>query len=80
MHITDMLSRAYLPNSNNEPKLPQFEQVNMMSHLPIWKERLQQIQKETEADDVLQTLKRIILSCWPDDKGKCPVLITRTTT
>ncbi len=48
----------------------------MMSHLPIWKEHLHQLQKETKADEQLQALKRIILSGWPDDKGKCPILIT----
>ncbi len=53
MHIADMISQAYLPNSDNEPNIPEFEQVNMMSHLLIRMECLQQIQKETEADEPL---------------------------
>lgn len=66
MHVADMLSRAYLPNK--ESKQVEFEKVNMIRFLPIGDERIEQIRRETEGDEVLQMLRQVILQGWPDDK------------
>ena len=51
-----MLSRAYLPEERNCQT--EFEQINMVSFLPIRDERLQQIRKATEQDDVSNQLRQ----------------------
>ena len=43
-----------------------------MQHLPIRKERLQQIQQETLLDENLNALKQLIMLGWPDDKSDVP--------
>ena len=48
--ISDMLSRAYLPDTGNQSEI---ELVNMVQYLPIRPERLQQLKTETESDEAL---------------------------
>ena len=52
--VSDMLSRAYLPDTGNQGEI---EHVNMVQYLPIRPERLQQLKTETESDEALQLLK-----------------------
>lgn len=69
MFLADTLSRAV----NNNPSAEHaFEEVNMMTHLPIRDERLQQIREQTASDDTLQSLKRVIIAGWPDVKEALP--------
>ena len=70
MFIADVLSRAYLHYEGTEQS--DLEQVNAVQHLPIRKERLQQIQEETLLDENLNALKQLIMLGWPDDKSDVP--------
>lgn len=64
MHLADMLSRAFLPETSTEQH--EFEYVNATKHLPIKAERLKQIQEATNQDETLQTLQKVIIHGWPD--------------
>ena len=81
MHIADTLSRAHLPesaegSSDIEVLQTDLEQevkrINMVEFLPISTSHLQEIQRATEHDDSLQTLKAIIMQGWPDAKSDVP--------
>ena len=65
--ISYTLSRACLPLTSNESPNSEFETVNMAQYLPDTEERLEQIRKATEQDEVLSSLKSVILRGWPDD-------------
>ena len=66
--IADLLSRAYSSDSTTlTDSHKKFENINMCS-LPIRAERLQ---NETQSDDILRTLKTVIMQGWPDHKSKC---------
>lgn len=67
MHLADALSRAYLPGIK-----PDIEIVNVAHYLPITEPRLDELRQATEEDYVLQTLKSVILSGWPDNKDDLP--------
>lgn len=73
MFLADLLSRAYLPKS---PELEdkEFEFVNMASCVPISDPRLEEIREETQADEPMQVLTKVILQGWPDDKSSVPPL------
>ena len=64
--LADTLSRAYLPNACEASD--EAEHINMIQSLPITKDRLKQIQTETEKDTTLQQLKATIMEGWPNDK------------
>ena len=64
--LADTLSRAYLPNTCEASD--EAEHINMIQSLPITKDRLKQIQTETEKDTTLQQLKATIMEGWPNDK------------
>jgi len=68
--LADMLSRAYLPVQET------VERVDMVHFLPIREERLAQIRAETEKDDILSELRKVILQGWPDTKDHLPVQIS----
>ena len=65
--ISDTLSRACLPLTPNESPNSEFETVNMVQYLPVTEEHLEQIRKATEQDEVLSSLKLVIIRGWPDD-------------
>ena len=65
--ISDTLSRACLPLTPNDSPNSEFETVNMAQYIPVTKERLEQIRKATEQDEVLSSSKSVILRGWPDD-------------
>ena len=71
MFLADMLFRAYLPSGAQIES--EFETINMMNYLPISEARLQQIQRETEQDALLQVLKTVIQHGWPEDKSTLPL-------
>lgn len=73
MFLTDLLSRAYLPKSP-EPEDNEFEFVNMASCVPISDPRLEEIRQETQDDETMQVLMKVILQDWPDDKSSVPSL------
>ena len=67
MFLADTLSRAYLPSRVQIES--GFETINVMSYLPISQARLLQIQRETEKDETLETLKAVIQLGWSDEKS-----------
>ena len=71
MFLADTLFRAYLPSDAQIES--EFETINMMNYLPISEARLQQIQRETEQDALLQVLKTVIQHGWPEDKSTLPL-------
>ena len=57
MYISDMLSRAYLPDTGNQSEITH---VDMVQYLPTRPACLQQLNTETQSDEALQLLKTVI--------------------
>ena len=72
MHIADLLSRSYLDRDEGGNK---FEYVNAISHLPIRKERLENIRDAVTHDDVLLKLTDMIMNGWPESKCNVPISV-----
>ena len=66
MHLADTLSRAYLSSSTNTQG--EFERVNAVKLLPMTDERLEDLMRATQGDEVIQKLKEVIQAGWPDEK------------
>ena len=60
MHLSDMLSRAFLGGSGDEINLD-WSEVNAVKALPISEERLSDMRSLTEEDKALQQLERVIM-------------------
>ena len=65
MYIADHLSRAYLPNQEEQDEefqvfVLEVEALNPFDSLTVSSERLAQLQKATEQDPVPQTLKTTV--------------------
>ena len=80
-NVADHLSRAYLSHqgnhSHNEFQVFALvlEEMNPLHTVKITSERLAQLQKATEQDPVMQTLKSTILMGWPDKREQVPISI-----
>ena len=72
MFMADTLSRAYLPTSTGHGPQDDIEYVHMTQFLPITDRRMSLIRQATEEDPVLQTLKRAVMTGWPNDKQALP--------
>ena len=72
MYIADLLSRAYLPEVGREDG-KEFELVNMVKLLPVSDQKLNEIQRETEAEQTLQVVKSLILKGWLNEKSELPL-------
>ncbi|CAC5381738.1 unnamed protein product [Mytilus coruscus] len=72
--VPDMLSRAPIKiNINNEVENDIECFVNMVIRNTSMSDRnLEQITEETSKDDTLQTLTRLIIDGWPDEKNEVP--------
>ena len=66
MFLSDTLSRAYLPETGKVQN--DIEAINMVSFLPISRERLDEIKQHTSSDETLEILKDVIQQGWPEDK------------
>ena len=81
MYVADHLSRAYLKNLDDQPHdefqvfALELEEINPLEAVKITSERLAQLQKATEQDPVMQTLKSTILVGWPDTREQVPISI-----
>ena len=80
MYLADQLSRAFLPDQGDSEEdfqvfAVEVEQMNPHSLLKVSGERLAQIQKATEQDPALQTLKTTVLTGWPDRRDDVPVQV-----
>ena len=76
MYLADTLSRAYLPEKPQDCFQKGLETVNMMKHLPITPQRLNDIQQHTANDQTLMLLKDSILNGWTEMKRDVPNLLT----
>ena len=74
-YLADALSRAYLPTTLHLTRA-EFENINVATFLPVSTSRLWEIQQATEDDEILQALKAVFLSGWPDDHSQIPEQIT----
>jgi len=89
MHIADWLSRAYL-SSEHQEKIPEhqifriqqeqhlyeeIEAINQLEYLRVSDATSIQLQKETQTDTTLQTLKTVVLQGWPEERSKVPANI-----
>ena len=76
-----MLSRAYFKTQDDQPNdefqvfALELEEINPLDTVKITSERLAQLQKATEQDPVMQTLKSTILVGWPDTREQVPISI-----
>ena len=70
--VPDALSRAYLPNTEEDDKSLEYQIHLLVSNLPILEPKLREIQNATENDQVLQKLKKLILDGFPDSKSSTP--------
>ena len=74
-------SRAYLKNLDDQPHdefqvfALEREEINPLEAVKITSERLKQLQKTTEQDPVMQTLKSTILVGRPDTREQVPISI-----
>ena len=80
MYIADHLSRATVPNTDTQETEFQIftlelEEINPLNTIKISSERLSQLQKATEQDPVMQTVKTRILTGWPEQREEGPIHI-----
>ena len=73
MYVSDHLSRAYLADQGETSDEFQvfaleLEEINLLNNVKITSERLAQLQKATEQDPIMQSLKNTILIGWPDTR------------
>ena len=66
LYVADTLRRAY---QEIEPNDILEEELEILMVLPILKDRLTQLQMETEKNRVLHRLKNYILNAWPKYKS-----------
>ena len=70
--VPDALSRAHLPNTEEDDKSLEYQIHLLVSNLPISEPKLREMQNATENDQVLQKLKKLILDGFPDSKSSMP--------
>ena len=80
MFVADHLSRAFLKDTGPEDEEFQvfaleLEAMNTFDTIKISSERLPQLQKATDQDPVMQTLRTTILIGWPEKREEVPVQI-----
>lgn len=80
MYVADHLSRAYLadqgePGDEFQVFALELEEINLLNNVKITSERLAQLQKATEQDPVMQSLKNTVLIGWPETRDQVPVPI-----
>ncbi len=66
LYIADTLSRAC--SARTETAVEEEFEVNMFASLPISENKFESIKKATDADNVLQQLKTIVLNGWPENQ------------
>ena len=70
MYLADTLSRAFLSSTENAEG--EFERINAVKYLPVTDERLEELKKHTQEDEVLQQLRQTIQTGWPEEKRDLP--------
>ena len=67
--VPDALSKAYLPNTEEDDKSIEYQVYLLVSNLPVSEAKLREIQNAVENDQVLQKLRERILDGLPDSKS-----------
>ena len=75
MYAADTLSRAV--DKHEKPDKEKCADIQayidmIMTSLPVSSERTEQLKQETEKDETLTELKRMIKQGWPEHKSDCP--------
>ena len=65
MFISDCLSRAYL-NETEEDLDSQELTINLLTYLPVSKEKREQFQRETANDPEMKELNKLVAHGWPE--------------
>ncbi|KAL1276709.1 hypothetical protein QQF64_036332 [Cirrhinus molitorella] len=74
--LADTLSRTYCRGQERGSVESEIDSINMVTYLPLSKERTQAIQRATELDTELQSLKKVILQGWPEGKEHLSMDVT----
>ncbi|KAK3703041.1 hypothetical protein QZH41_018854 [Actinostola sp. cb2023] len=74
MYLADTLSRSYITGSKSSKE--EFEHIKATKSVPMTGRKKQRIKERTARDEVLQQLKRVILSGWPEDGSSVPTTLT----
>ena len=74
MYLADTLSKAFPPNNDNAQG--EFEHINTVKLLPMTDERLEEMRTSTRDDEVLQQLKEVIQTGWPEEKQELPAVLS----
>ena len=72
MYLADTLSRAFLKSTIQSKAEEEAETIHATDFLPISEPQLREIQAETAQHEILQQLKKTIISGWPDTKKEDP--------
>eukprot|EP00794_Sanderia_malayensis_P013228 gene13227-14585_t len=79
MYIADHLSRAQLADQEISEEFQVFshslEQVDPLHDIKLSNDKLAMLQKTTEQDPILQTLKTTVLIGWPEQRDDVPISI-----
>ena len=70
--VPDTLSRAYLPNTEEDDKSLEYQVHLLVSNLLVSEPKLREIQNATENDQVLQKLRKLISDGFLDSKSSMP--------
>ena len=73
MYLADTLSRAFLATTLNTQG--EFERVNVVKLLPMTEESLEEMRASTHDDKVLQQMKEVIHTGWPEEKQHLPAVL-----
>ena len=78
MYVADHLSRAFLKDTSPEDEQFQVfalevEELNPFNVLKINNEKLPKLRNATNQDPVLQTLKSLVLTGWPEQREQVPI-------
>lgn len=82
LYIADILSRAFLSQSQDQPTSELHEDSKVMIHslvenLPVTDQKLIQLKKVTSTNEMLQTLPKTIKLGWPNNKQNVPKQLTQ---
>ena len=78
MYVADHLSRAFLKDTSPEDEQFQVfalevEELNPFNVLKINNEKVPNLRNATNQDPVLQTLKSLVLTGWPEQREQVPI-------
>jgi len=73
MYLADTLSRGFLPTTQSDQG--EFERVSAVKLLPMTDERLEELRNSTCDGEVLQQLKEVIQTGWPEEKQQLPAVL-----